>query len=115
MAAAMVGKKIEDLINLGDIPKEYQRFGCTKEEIFADIRELKLYYKNAADISAGAIGVYSYINRLSAGIKQLMALNRKFELSCIDRSDIIPLTELAAQITGLENYDDILVRELKDI
>lgn len=115
MAAAMAGKKIEDLIKLGDIPKEYQRFGSTKEEIFADIRELKLHYKNTADISAGAIGVYSYINRLSAGTKQLMALNRKFKLSYIDRSDIIPLTELAAQITGLENYDDILIRELKDI
>lgn len=115
MAAAMVGKKVEELINSGTIPKEYERFGSTKEEIFADIRELKLYYKDAADIPAGAIGVYSYINRLSAGIRQLMALNRKFKLRCIDRSDIIPLTEIAAQVTGLEDYDDILVRELKDI
>ena len=41
-----------------------------------------------------------------------MALNRKFELKNIDRSDIVPLTELAAQITGLDTYDDILVREL---
>lgn len=115
MAAAMAGKKIEDLLKLGELPTEYQRFGSTKEEVFADIRELKLYYKNAEDISAGAIGVYSYINRLSSGIKQFMALNRKFKLSYIDRSDIIPLTELAAQITGLDTYDDILVRELKSI
>ncbi len=112
MAAAMAGKQIGDLIDAGNIPKEFQRFGKTKEEIFSEIRELKLYYENAEEISAGAIGVYSYINRISAGVKQLMALNRKFELKNIDRSDIVPLTELAAQITGLDTYDDILVREL---
>lgn len=115
MAAAMSGKKVEELINSGTVPKDIQRFGSTKEEIFADIRELKLYYENAEEISAGAIGVYSYINRLSAGIKQLMALNRKFRLSYIDRSDIIPMTELAAQVTCLDTYDDILIRELEKL
>jgi hypothetical protein len=44
-----------------------------------------------------------------------MALNRKFKLSCIDRSDIIPMTELAAQVTCLDTYDDILVRELEKL
>jgi hypothetical protein len=115
MAAAMVGKQVETLINLGSVPKEYQSFGCTKEEIFADIRELKLYYKDAQNISGGAIGVYSYINRISTGLKQLMALNRKFKLNLIDRSDIIPLTEIAAQVTGLDTYDDILARELNKL
>jgi hypothetical protein len=115
MAAAMAGKQVEDMINSGTIPKEYQRFGSTKEEIFADIRELKLYYEDAQNISAGAIGVYSYINRISSGLKQLMALNRKFLLNCIDRSDIVPLTKLAAKVTGLDTYEDILERELKNI
>lgn len=115
MAAAMAGKQIGDMIEAGNIPKEYQRFGKTKEEIFSEIRELKLYYDNPEEISAGAIGVYSYINRISAGVKQLMALNRKFELKYIDRSDIVPLTELAAQVTGLDTYDDIFLRELEKI
>ena len=43
-----------------------------------------------------------------------MALNRKFSLEYIDRSDIIPLTELAAKVTGLETYKDIVDRELKN-
>ncbi|MGD9566917.1 MAG: glutamate synthase-related protein [Sedimentibacter sp.] len=115
MAAAMSAKQIGDMIESGNIPKEFQRFGTTKKEIFSEIRELKLYYDNAEEISAGAIGVYSYINRISAGIKQLMALNRKFELKYIDRSDIVPLTELAAQVTGLDTYDDIFLRELEKI
>lgn len=115
MAAAMAGKQINDLIEAGNIPKEYQRFGTTKEDLFADIRELKLYYENASEFSGGAIGVYSYINRITAGLKQLMALNRKFKLEYIDRSDIIPLTELASQVTNLETYEDMLVRELHQL
>ncbi|KJS87540.1 MAG: glutamate synthase [Peptococcaceae bacterium BICA1-8] len=115
MAAALVGKQIGELINKGTVPKEYQRFGSTLEEIFADIRELKgLYGSDAKDISPGAIGVYSFINRISAGLQQFMALNRKFALKYIDRSDIFPLTEIAAKITGLETYTDIVNRELKN-
>lgn len=115
MAAAMVGKQIGELIEAGNIPKEYQNFGSTKEEIFADIRELKLYYDNAEDLPTGAVGVYSFINRVAAGVKQLMALNRKFDIKYIDRSDIFPLTDLAADVTGLDTYEDIYVRELEKL
>lgn len=116
MAAALVGKQVGDLINKGTIPKEYQRFGTTLEEIFVDIRELKgLYGKDASKISPGAIGLYSFINRISIGLKQLMALNRKFDLKYIDRSDITPLTELAAKVTGLDTYGDIVNRELENL
>lgn len=115
MAAAMAGKQIGDMLEAGNTPKEYQRFGTTKEEVFADIRELKLYYDNPEKISTGAIGVFSYINRISAGVRQMMALNRKFKLNLIDRSDIVPLTELAAQVTGLDMYEDMYLRELENI
>jgi hypothetical protein len=33
----------------------------------------------------------------------------------IDRSDIIPLTELASKVTGLDTYEDILKKELENI
>ncbi len=116
MAAAMAGKQIGDLIEKGTVPKEFQRFGSSKEEIFGDIRELKgLYGSGAVNISAGAIGVFSYINRVSAGLKHFMALNRKFSLEHIDRSDIVPLTDLAARVTGLETYKDITKREIEKI
>ena len=115
MAAAMVGKQVGELIESGNIPKEYQSFGSTKEEIFADIRELKLYYDNAENLPTGAVGVYSYISRIAAGMKQLMALNRKFDIKYIDRSDVFPLTDLAAEVTGLDTYEYVYVRELEKL
>lgn len=116
MAAALVGKQVGDLIKKEIVPKEYQRFGSTIEEIFGDVRELKvLYGDNATDISPGAIGLYSFINRISVGVQQLMALNRKFSLEHIDRSDIIPITELSAKVTGLETYSDVVNKELDTI
>ncbi len=115
MAAAMVGKLVGELIEAGNIPKEYESFGKTKEEIFADIRELKLYYDKAEDLPTGAVGVYSFINRTSAGVKQLLALNRKFDIKYIDRSDIFPLTDLAKEVTGLDTYKDVYMRELEKL
>jgi glutamate synthase domain-containing protein 2 len=115
MAAAMVGKQVGELIEAGNIPKEYKSFGSTKEEIFADIRELKLFYDNAEELPTGAVGVYSYISRIAAGMKQLMALNRKFDIKYIDRSDVFPLTDLAAGVTGLDTYEDVYIRELENL
>ena len=104
MAAALSGKKVGELIEAGTLPKEYQRFGNTKEEIFGDLPLLrKIYGERADEISTGAIGLFSYINRISDGLRQLMALNRKFALEYIDRSDIIPMTDLAARISGIDD------------
>lgn len=116
MAAAMAGKQIGDAIRQGTVPKEYARFGDSVEEIFVDIRELKgLYGNKAAEISTGAIGVYSYINRLSTGLRQLMALNRKFTLNAISREDIYGLTPQACDVTGLDTYQGRMLREIDRI
>ncbi len=116
MTAAMVGKRVGELLEEGIVPKELQKFGKTKEEIFQGIRELKSTYGDETDdLSTGAIGVYSYLSRLSTGLKQFMALNRKFTLEHIDRSDIVPLTELARQVSGLETYKERLEEAIDNI
>lgn len=116
MAAAFSGKQIGKLIEKKKVPKEYQRFGTTKEEIFADMKELKLIYGDEAEkFPTGAIGVYSYINRISTGLRQLLALNRKFDLKYIDRSDIQPLTKLASKTSGLPTYKDLAKDALDSI
>ncbi len=108
MAAATAGRQVGDAIRQGNIPKEYARFGSTINEIFADYRLLKAEYGDDVNtIPTGAIGLYSYLNRVTVGLKQFMALNRKFELQYISRDDILPLTETAARLSGLSWFRTI--------
>ncbi|MDC7224149.1 MAG: glutamate synthase-related protein [Spirochaetales bacterium] len=93
MAAAMSGKKLGELIEAGQVPKSYQSHGETGEAIFHDAKFVRSLYKERDEpISYGAIGLFSYLKRLSFGMRLLMTLNRKFRLDLIDRSDLIPLT-----------------------
>jgi len=109
MAAASVGRQVGEALRNGTVPKEYARFGSSVEEVFADFRVLKAEYGGeTSSIPTGALGLYSYLNRVSVGLKQFMALNRKFALRYIDREDIVPLTEIAVKTTGLSTYDELL-------
>ncbi len=108
MAAASVGRQVGETMRHGSVPKEYARFGSSLEEVFADFRVLKAEYGDeTASIPTGAIGLYSYLNRVSVGLRQFMALNRKFALRHIGREDIVPLTEIAAKATGLSTYEEL--------
>ena len=93
MAAATSAKKVGELIAEGNVPKEYAKFGSTIPEIFADLRELRSIYGDEADsFPTGAIGVFSYLNKIHLGVRQFLALNRKFDVAYTDRTDLIPLT-----------------------
>ena len=108
LAAAMVGKTIGKRIDEGQIPVYVERFGNSIEEIFVTAPELKRKYgKKFAALHPGAIGVYSYFARLSQGLRQLMAGNRKFALSYITRDDIAALTKPAAEISGISYVMDV--------
>ena len=113
MAAAISGKHVGDAIDNGKIFPDIQRFGNTKEEIFEDIKQLKTIYEDAVNLPAGAIGVYSYLERVSTGVKQLMALNRRFDIKDISRADILPMTALASEVSGLDSYSKRLSKILK--
>ncbi len=93
MAAAMAGKNIGEKIAEGNIPKNLEKYGSTVNEIYSDLADLRyLYGKEANEFSLGAVGVFSYLNKIAFGIKHFAALNRKFDISYLDRSDLIPLT-----------------------
>lgn len=51
-----------------------------------------IYGKKADEFSLGAVGVFSYLNKIAFGLKHFAALNRKFDVSYLNRSDLIPLT-----------------------
>ena len=92
----MMGKRIGDQIKEGNVPKQFKKYGDSLEEIFGDLADLRsLYGLKANEFSPGAIGVFSYLQKIAYGIKHFGALNRKFDLNLWDRSDLIPVTELA--------------------
>lgn len=96
MAAAMSAKNVGEMIEKGNIPPMYKSFGDSIDTIFKDAKYVKHLYSDVnAPITPGAIGLYSYIDRLNLGLKLLMALNRKFSLKYIDQTDVIPLTKEA--------------------
>jgi hypothetical protein len=109
MAAAMSGKVIGEKINAGHIPKDYEQYGNSVDTVFADYHQVKSLLSGVTDeLSVGALGVYSFMNRISYGFKQLMALNRKFDVSLINREDVVTLTHEASKFTGLPTYEELL-------
>ena len=91
MTAAMTGKNIGQKIKEGNVPKNMKKYGNTVDEIFGDFADLKaIYGKGANEFSLGAVGVFSYLNKIAFGVKHFAALNRKFDISYLDRSDLIP-------------------------
>ena len=57
--------------------------------------------------AVGAIGVYTYYQRVAQGLRQLMAGARKFGLKYIDRTDIAALTPEASRISGIPLVSDV--------
>jgi len=103
LAAAMVGKTIGKKINEGIVPVYIERFGNTPEEIFVTAPDLKRKLgKDFEKLPTGALGVYTYIERLHQGLRQIMAGCRKFSLEHISRDDIAALTREAGDISDIQ-------------
>jgi len=117
IAAAMVGKTIGRAIDENQLPVYIERFGTTMEEIFvtASVLRKELGDKEFKRIPAGAIGLYTYYERLGQGLRQLMAGNRKFALDLLSRDDIAALTHEAADISGIRYIMDVDKEEVDNI
>ena len=103
LAAAMVGKTIGKKIEAGQMPVYVARFGRTKEEIFATAPELQSQFGDRFyTIPTGAIGLYTYMQRLSQGVRQIMCGSRKFALEHIARDDLAALTHEANERSGIQ-------------
>ncbi|MCS7178519.1 MAG: FMN-binding glutamate synthase family protein [Anaerolineae bacterium] len=102
MTPAMVAKNIGVWMSEGRLPKTVAQYGSTVEEIFINYEILKKKYGDQIDeLPLGAIGFYSYVDKLKVGLQQLMAGSRNFRLSTISRQDLMALTEEAARVSGI--------------
>ncbi len=137
MTAAMVGntqanmlkKKMEKDIEKDGTVMHYfdeeskQKNSIVKKGNWIDVEDLfitapKLKEKYGKDfklIPPGAIGIYTYIDRLTQGLQQLMAGERKFALKHIDRNDICALTRETAEMSGIKYVMDADQEEVDKI
>ena len=115
LTAAMVGKTHGKLmaekmeLEGEDVEEGYLRLFA----VGAELRER--YGKDFSKLPAGAIGMYSYIDRLKQGLQQFMAGARKFALKHIDRNDIVALTKDSAEISGIPYVMDSDAEEVDKI
>ncbi len=115
MTAAMVGKTHGRLMaEKMELEGEDPAMGYLK--LFAVGAQLKERFgKDFSKLPAGAIGMYSYIDRLRQGLQQLMAGERKFALKYIERNDLVALTREAAEISGIPYVMDSDKEEIDKI
>ena len=117
IAAAMVGKTIGRTIDDNQVPVYIERFGNTKDEIFVTASHLRqeLGDDSFDKIPTGALGLYTYYERLAQGLRQLMCGSRKFSLEYMDRNDLTALTPEAAKISGITYLMDLDRGEVEEL
>ena len=117
IAAAMVGKTIGRTIDENQLPVYVERFGNTKDEIFVTATDLRHELGDAEfeKIPTGALGLYTYYERLAQGLRQLMCGSRKFACEYISRDDLAALTLDASRISGIKYLTEVDHDEVEEI
>ncbi len=116
MIPGMVGKNIGNWMKEGQLPPTVSEFGKTEKEIFVCYEELaEKYGKDIKDIPLGAIGIYSFSQKIKVGLQQLMAGSRNFSIDTISRKDLMSLTEDAAKISGIPYVMDAYRKEAEEV
>jgi glutamate synthase domain-containing protein 2 len=116
LTAAMIGKNVGKAITEGNLPIYYARYGNTLDAIFIEATRLRNKLgESFKGLPTGAIGLYTYNQRLVQGLKQLMCGARKFGINQISRDDIAALTHEAARISGINYVMDADKEEVEKI
>ena len=116
MIPGMAGKNLAKWIEDRELPSTVSQYGNTPEEIFVTYEELKMKYGAQIDrIPLGAIGLYTFSQKLRVGLQQLMAGARRFSVPSIRRTDLMALSEEAARVSGVPYVMDAYREEAESI
>jgi glutamate synthase domain-containing protein 2 len=120
MIPGMVGKNIGEWIKKGTLPKTVSQYGNTPEHIFVTYELLKIKYgaEVMKELPLGAVGIFTFTEKLKLGLQELMAGARSFRIDKITRKDLMALTEDAAKVSGIpyvmNAYREEMERILED-
>jgi glutamate synthase domain-containing protein 2 len=117
MIPGMVGKNIANWIKEGKLPNTVSQFGSTPEEIFVNYEDVLNIVgpDEMKNIPMGAVGIYSYCEKLRIGLQQLMAGARCFSVSAITRRELMSLTEECAKVTDIPYLMDAYREEAMQV
>ena len=103
--------------NWDELAPAVKEIGSSAEEIFAGYYDLqkKVGADEMKNIPYGAIAMWTLADKLSAGLQQLMAGARRFDLSQISRSDIFSANRETERETKIPFITDVLDESAKKI
>jgi len=103
MIPGMVGKNISRWMEDGKLPNTVSQYGSTPEEIFVCYEDVKSIVgaDEMKNIPLGAVGIYSYSEKIKVGLQQMMAGARSFSVPAITRKHLMALTEECGRVTGI--------------
>lgn len=117
MIPGFVGKNFEEWYKQNNLPKSISKYGSSPEEIFVCYEQVKeiLGKNEMKKIPMGAVGIYSFCDKLKVGLKQLMAGARCFRIHAITRDELMSLTKECAEVTHIPYLMDAYREEAMEV
>jgi len=99
------------------LPATVTEYGIYPEEIFSEWETVKnkVGENEMKNIPFGAVAMVGYADKLAGGLQQFMAGARKFNLSELDRSDLIASNRETEEISKIPFMTEALDEEAKAI
>ncbi len=103
--------------NWDELPISVREIGASAEELFAGYYDLqkKVGADEMKNIPYGAIAMWTLADKLAAGLQQLMAGARRFDLSQISRGDVFSANRETERETKIPFITDVLDESAKKI
>jgi glutamate synthase domain-containing protein 2 len=102
MIPGFVGRNIKQWLDEQALPNSVAPFGQSLDEIFVTYETLKAQFgSDVNDFPTGALGIYTYADKIKVGLQQLMSGSRNMRLETISRNDLMALTREAADVSGI--------------
>lgn len=99
------------------LPPSVTEYGKYPEEIFAEWETIKnkVGEDEMKNIPLGAIAMCGYMDKLACGLQQFMAGVRKFNVSELNRNDLISANRETEELTGISFMTDALDEKARAI